>query len=397
MSAPRIRFAGIAFLALAVSASVTVRAEEQPETKLIAAAWSDSVAPPWFGRHLTTHSIPRYRDVIAAGSVAGGARQSAGHTIYAGRAAGRLSLPLTSRLAAEAHMGLLALDRGDPLDRRTTRTGATLRFGGEARNVWLGFAIERDLSGGQLPGGPLLALGGSARVSAAAFAASLEQTVERVSVTMQVPVTQVPGDTVGPTVATLFDRRLSTATTARLAGRWEHRRLAIETVAGLTLNRLASPYRWSQTSASLALMPRLSLFATIGNPAPRWLALDAGFERRATLGMRLTSWTNRAIADPEAETSRLPGWRLRPLGEDWYVIEIRAQGAGQVSVMGDFTEWNPLALRHVRGDRWAVALQIAPGVHQVQVRLDDGAWLPPKGLATTADGFNGSAGVFVAE
>jgi hypothetical protein len=29
--------------------------------------------------------------------------------------------------------------------------------------------------------------------------------------------------------------------------------------------------------------------------------------------------------------------------------------------------------------------------------VDDGLWLPPAGLAVTADGFNGAVGVFVAQ
>ena len=42
-------------------------------------------------------------------------------------------------------------------------------------------------------------------------------------------------------------------------------------------------------------------------------------------------------------------------------------------------------------------MRMAPGVHQVEVRVEDGAWTPPAGLAATWDAFGGAVGVFVAE
>jgi hypothetical protein len=204
------------------------------------------------------------------------------------------------------------------------------------------------------------------------------------------------GDPESVYVSSFTETHIGTATHAMLSGRWVHRKLSFETQAGVTLNPVVTPRWWSQIAASVAVAPHISLFGTAGNPAPRWLALNASSDTRATLGVRLTTQAGPAF-EPEPGRRSQPAWKLRPLSKGWYVIEIRIANASAVSVMGDFTEWNPGALQHLSGPRWAVAVQLAPGVHHVQVRIDGGAWQAPAGLATVDDGFSGSAGVFVAE
>ena len=46
-------------------------------------------------------------------------------------------------------------------------------------------------------------------------------------------------------------------------------------------------------------------------------------------------------------------------------------------------------------DWWETSLTIAPGLHQVQVRLDGGPWQVPPGLPRTNREFAGEAGVLV--
>jgi hypothetical protein len=392
--AGEVGFAAALLLALA---TMPARADEPaPASTMVAQAWPDSDASPW--RTPTSARDSRSTTVhisAATLSLAGAVAGIGGRPTYAARTIGTLRLGLTSNLSAEVRAGLSTLDRGANFDRGTTRTLARLRIGDEARSAWLGAAFEHSLVGTPLPAAPSLALGLATRAREIALSAGLEQTVERVRYTTQLQMPP-PADTLAAPVITVFESKLSQSTTALVSGRWEHRRLAIESVAGLTLNRLTAPYRWTQTSATLAVSPRLSVYATLGNPAPRWLALDAGLERRASLGVRLTSWTNPAADDPEASAAA-PGWRLRRLGQGWHVIEVRARAAFGVEAMGDFTGWRPLTLRHVRGDLWALAVRMEPGVHQVEVRLDGGSWVSPSGLAVASDAFSGSVGVFVAE
>ena len=264
--------------------------------------------------------------------------------------------------------------------------------GGSTRGVWVGAAFEQSLAGARLPSTPLLGLGAWTAPGQVSLALSVEQTVERARFATAVPA----ADTFGARFTTVFDDRLVRATSGVVSGRWEQGRIGVETLAGVTVSRFTTPRRWMQTSFEVAVQPRLALFATLGSSAPRWLALDAGLSRRASLGLKLTSAVNAAAAAEAERRPQGPDFKLRRLGEDWYVVHVCAAAAGSVEVMGDFSAWKPLALRHVNGARWGLAVQLEPGVHQVQVRVDGGAWSPPVGLPTASDGFNGDVGVFVA-
>jgi hypothetical protein len=381
-----------------ITPAVAPAGEVAPTTTLVAGAWTDSAASAWPTPMPATRG--RSAPVRLAGatmSLTGATGGVEGRSGYSGQAMGSVRLALTSRLVAELRARLLTLDRAAEFERRSTRTEARLRLGDGRRGAWIGTAFEHSLSGTRPPIASLLALGAEGRARDIALSASLEQTFEPVTISTVVEVAPAV-DTIAAQMTTIFDTRLVSATTARVAGRWEHRRIAVESVAGLTLNRLASPSRWAQSSVSFALKPRLSVYATVGSPAPRWFALQAGTEQRASLGLRLTSWSNpQGLAAATAAGPHLPSWRLRHLADGWQVIEVRVPDALNVEVMGDFTSWSPTALVHVHGDRWAAAVRMEPGVHQAQVRVDGGPWTPPGGLPTLSDGFSGMVGVFVAK
>ncbi|HKQ58056.1 MAG TPA: glycogen-binding domain-containing protein, partial [Candidatus Eisenbacteria bacterium] len=261
--------------------------------------------------------------------------------------------------------------------------------------VWAGAALERSLAGGALPRGPMLALGVWVPSGQVALGFSIEQTIERAQVeTVLHP--EGPVDTLGAPIVTLIESRHVRATSASMSARWERRRVTLVSVAGITVNQLTSPRRWMQTSCDVALMPRLALYATAGKPAPRWLALDPGLGRQLSVGLKLTGAVNAAAAEAERVRARSTELELKGLDQGWYVIRVRARSARAVEVMGDFSAWQPVALRHVHGSQWALAVQLEPGVHHVQVRVDGGAWKPPDGIPGASDGFNGDVGVLVA-
>ena len=76
-------------------------------------------------------------------------------------------------------------------------------------------------------------------------------------------------------------------------------------------------------------------------------------------------------------------------------VVVRALGATLVEIAGDFTDWQPVGLRHVEDDVWEAVLRISSGLHRVDVRVDGGNWLVPSGTTRTADDFEGEAGIFV--
>ncbi|MGH7731567.1 MAG: glycogen-binding domain-containing protein, partial [Candidatus Eiseniibacteriota bacterium] len=289
----------------------------------------------------------------------------------------------------------LMLDRGEAFERRLVRSEARLRRGG-VTGAWLGVALERSFTGAGVPAAALLGLGAWTSAGDVALAFSLEQGIASARASNLVMVAPAI-DTVEAQFATVFEDRLVRATSMLVSGRWVHGRIGFESVAGVTLSPHVTPSRWMQTSIDVSVRPRLSVYATLGDPAPRWLALEPELARRASLGLKLTSEANAAAAEAIGSRSDAPEFRLRRLGEGWYVVEVRAAAGGPVEVMGDFSAWEPRALRHVTGRRWALALRMEPGVHQIQVRVDGGLWLPPAGLPVAADGFTGEVGVFIAK
>ena len=76
---------------------------------------------------------------------------------------------------------------------------------------------------------------------------------------------------------------------------------------------------------------------------------------------------------------------------------LRAGGVERVEVMGTFTDWEPRVLTRIGRDRWEITLPVGVGVHQINVRLDNGKWRPPPGLPAMRDGFNGDVGIWVVE
>ena len=59
------------------------------------------------------------------------------------------------------------------------------------------------------------------------------------------------------------------------------------------------------------------------------------------------------------------------------------------------TDWQPIQLRRANGDFWEVTVRITSGVHRVNVRLNGGSWIVPRGLRAEEDEFGGSIGVLV--
>lgn len=78
------------------------------------------------------------------------------------------------------------------------------------------------------------------------------------------------------------------------------------------------------------------------------------------------------------------------------VCELRvvSAGASSVEVRADFTQWEPVALRAVPGTgAWTVEWAACRDIHQLQIRVDHGAWTAPEGLPVSVDGFTGRVAV----
>jgi hypothetical protein len=88
---------------------------------------------------------------------------------------------------------------------------------------------------------------------------------------------------------------------------------------------------------------------------------------------------------PEFEVQRLSGDTLR--------LGLRAPGACRVEIMGDFTDWQPVALSRKDGQRWETTLVIPRGAHRLNLRVDGGPWGIPPGVTPLTDEFGGVVGI----
>jgi hypothetical protein len=108
---------------------------------------------------------------------------------------------------------------------------------------------------------------------------------------------------------------------------------------------------------------------------------------RSQLNLPTTSSGNRS----------LPTLLLARAGIGAEGITIVAQQAARVEIAADFTDWQPVRLTHVEGNRWYLNIVLAPGVYRLNVRLDSGEWIVPRGLTVQDDEFGGRIGLLVVQ
>jgi hypothetical protein len=167
----------------------------------------------------------------------------------------------------------------------------------------------------------------------------------------------------------------------------------------------ASADVWGTVSVAWWLSGHMALTAGGGKyPADYAQGLAGG--SYVTAGMRVAtgrigstralSADRRLLPRPAAHTPVVSAFEVR---RDKAQVSLRVRSAAgrSVEVMGDFTDWQPVALHQTGRDRWEVALPIAPGVHRLNIRVDGGRWGVPPAVAVVADEFNGSVGIVVIE
>jgi hypothetical protein len=175
---------------------------------------------------------------------------------------------------------------------------------------------------------------------------------------------------------------------------WSRGALALD---GLIGTRVSSSYgqrsTWGHAQASWALGEQLALVAGGGSRAsePAIGRLGGNY---FSFGVRLASapWIAHAL-HPGARTSA-NSFGVRAEGQT-RIIYVHAPAARTIELMADFTDWQPVVMRHASNDEWQLAMQIAPGSHRVNIRVDGGEWSAPPGAGTVQDEFNGLVGLVV--
>ncbi len=76
-------------------------------------------------------------------------------------------------------------------------------------------------------------------------------------------------------------------------------------------------------------------------------------------------------------------------------LRVHVGGVQLVELMGDFTDWQSVALTRIGADIWEIRLTVAPGVHRLNVRIDGGPWVVPQGTRLEETEFGGAVGIVV--
>ena len=197
--------------------------------------------------------------------------------------------------------------------------------------------------------------------------------------------------------------------------RWQHPAAEVVATAGyrsaLSTARLAGAPRWLEVWTTLWFTRRLALVGGVGAfPTDVQQGLPGG--RYASAALRIA--TGRPpVNDPLVRAELTVPYEINRLRRGradasrftvgtnaltgLRVLTVQVSGAGEVELMGDFTDWLPVRLSPAGRDVWRVELPIAPGVHRVNLRVDRGPWTAPPGLTAVDDEFGGRAGLLVVQ
>jgi hypothetical protein len=139
-----------------------------------------------------------------------------------------------------------------------------------------------------------------------------------------------------------------------------------------------------------------------GLPGGTYLSVGLRLATRrpaSTTPRRIDARTAGEQSHPSAPSFRpaVPAFEVRSSGLDRYQFRVDAPGKNKVEIMGDFTEWQPVALERTGGDTWTVTLTLAPGTYRMNLRVDRGPWGAPPGTTVLADDFGGVVGVLRVE
>ncbi len=190
----------------------------------------------------------------------------------------------------------------------------------------------------------------------------------------------------------------------RARARWRSGAFDLEAVAGARWLGGGPSTTYGNVSAAARVTPWMDLVLAGGNyPSDPVRGTIPG--RFVSAGARLAL----ATAPPLAAARRMPvPWpgagEAGTLSEGRVAVEreggqpallVYVTGAQRVEVIGDFTDWKPVALVAAGEGRFRYEGSLPSGVLRFNVGLDGGPWGVPEGAALSADEFGGSVGVLV--
>ncbi len=288
--------------------------------------------------------------------------------------------------------------------------GGRFHFGGVASGIWLGSQVGGGTQGPAL------------RWEAAAWrrVGNLTLQVEgsQLTVVGRVLRTDVAPDTLTPRPDTLYRDQARVSTD--VAG-WVHwapprahlalavgRRYGLAEVAGRVGGSIppdgfgsqqpgsgrVTTSTWWLVEGTYWLTPRWGVIGSIGRRPPD-MQLRAPGGRFLQLALR-TAWGRTGLRSPSRSGGER-GLRARRLTGGAVEVLLNAGTANRVELRGDFTDWRPIAMEPRGRGVWGLIQAIAPGLHRLSMRVDEGPWLPPPGVREVKDDFGEGTGVVLIE
>jgi hypothetical protein len=177
---------------------------------------------------------------------------------------------------------------------------------------------------------------------------------------------------------------------------WSRGNLALEAGAGRRFGKAVRFTSW-HVRALYQVTSRVALVASSGQfPVDVVSGLPSG--GFTTLSMRFNLRNEPApVRQSSSPIALRRAFSASSARDGTHLIAIRVPQASVVEVMGDFTDWTPVLLVPGEQDEWRLRMRIAPGLHEVNLRIDGGPWVVPAGLASMDDGLGGKVGVFTIE
>jgi hypothetical protein len=164
---------------------------------------------------------------------------------------------------------------------------------------------------------------------------------------------------------------------------------------------------WADLSALVSLTDRIKL-ALSGGAYPSDPVRQVLGATYVTVGLRFDIFRRQVSPVPTitgamaraareravTESSSRARLEIGPWGDPRALL-VHVAGARSVELMGDFTDWQPLGLAQTGPDTWEIRVSLTPGAHRVNIRVDGGRWLAPRGTRLEQTEFGGPVGVVV--
>ena len=91
--------------------------------------------------------------------------------------------------------------------------------------------------------------------------------------------------------------------------------------------------------------------------------------------------------------SMIEGFGVQSAGTQ-RTIRVHAPSARLVEFASDVTNWTPVALSRDSAGWWTGTFAVAPGIHQLSLRVDGQTWIVPPGFVSVTDEFGVTAGIW---